>query len=146
MSTMPEPFKTVQDAIIDSLEDQGIGGVDYMPVTLSKVPGSYLSVTDVEVVNAGHADQGELRVGMIRYELNYYVRFDGEPRIATVNALTGVDSIIAACESATLGGRVRDCKIDRISVDPVQMANDQRKMLLVQATLLVRPAPYARAA
>lgn len=139
---MPTPFSTVQNALKTKLEAQGLAVYLYHPVaSLPKVPAVYLQATDV-VADYMRADQGEIKIGEINYKARYYVRLDKDALLAHEDAYLGVKRIMAALGDASLGGKVRDIRLERVTLDPVQMESDQRPMLLVEADLVVRPAQY----
>lgn len=139
---MPTPFSTIQTALKTKMQAQGLSVYEYHPVaSLPKVPAVYLQATDV-VADYMRADQGEVRIGEISYKARFYVRLDKDARLAHEDAYLGLKRIMAALRDASLGGAVRDARLERISIDPVQMESDQRPMLLVEADLVVRPAQY----
>lgn len=139
---MPTPFSTIQTALKTKMQAQGLSVYEYHPVaSLPKVPAVYLQATDV-VADYMRADQGEVRIGEISYKARFYVRLDKDARLAHEDAYLGLKRIMAALGDASLGGAVRDARLERISIDPVQMESDQRPMLLVEADLVVRPAQY----
>lgn len=139
---MPAPFSTIQTALKSKLQAQGLTVYEYHPVgSLPKVPAVYLQATDA-TADYMRADQGEVRIGEIAYKARYYVRLDKDARLAHEDAYFGVRRIMAALGDASLGGVVRDVRLERVSIDPVQMESDQRPMLLVEADLVVKPAQY----
>lgn len=139
--TMPEPFATIQSAIAAKLLVEGITCYDHLPLELYGVPSAYLSVTDA-VPDYGRADQGELTIGQVPYSLKYFVSLEGDERVATMQAYSGVRAIYRAFTGATLGGLVRDARIERVAVDMVEFGTNRRPMLLVEATLQIRPRQY----
>lgn len=139
---MPTPFSTIQAALKTKLQAQGLTVYEYHPMaSLPKVPAAYLQVTDA-TADYMRADQGELKLGEVLYKIRYYVRLDKDARLAHEDAYLGIKRIAAALTDATLGGEVRDARLDRISLDPVQMESDQRPMLLVECDLSIKPAQY----
>ena len=140
-----EPFSRIQSALIDVLGDAGIDCYDYPPVELRKADAAYLSVTDVYATRGGRHDQGDARIGSVRYEISHFVRLDGDPRKAYARAYADADKIMQALSSATLGGRVADCRLDdRIGIDPVNVGREQRPAIMVQAVVIVSPGAYTR--
>lgn len=139
---MPTPFSTIQTALKTKMQAQGLTVYEYHPVgSLPKVPAVYLQATDV-AADYMRADQGEVRIGEISYKARFYVRLDKDARLSHEDAYLGVKRMMAALRDASLGGAVRDARLERISIDPVQMESDQRPMLLVEADLTIRPAQY----
>jgi hypothetical protein len=141
-TTMPEPFKTIQEAIVAALLAESITCYDHLPLELYGVPSAYLSATDT-VADYMRSDQGEVKIGRVPYSLKYFVSLEGDERVATVQAYSGLRAIHRALAEATLDGSVRDVRIERTSVDMVEFGKQQRPMLLVEATLDVRPTSYA---
>ena len=140
---MPTPFSTIQSALKTKMQAQGLTVYEYHPVgNLPKVPAVYLQATDV-TADYMRANQGEVRIGEISYKARYYVRLDKDAKLSHEDAYLGVRRIMASLLDASLGGKVRDVRLERISIDPVQMESDQRPMLLVEADLVVKPAQYA---
>lgn len=139
---MPEPFKTIQDAIVAKLLVEGITCYDHHPLELYGVPSAYLQASDA-LPDYERADQGEVKIGRVPYTLRYYVSLEQDPKVAHEQAYEGVRKIYRAFASATLGGTVRDAAIDRVSIDPVEMGSDGRPLFLVEATVSIRPASYA---
>lgn len=137
-TTMPEPFKTIQDAIIAELLAVGMTCYDHLPLELYGVPSAYLSATDA-VTGYGRSDQGELTIGQIPYSLKYFVSLEGNERVAHVQAYEGVATIYSAFVDASLSGRVRDARIEACSIDMVEFGKNARPMLLVEASLVVKP-------
>lgn len=144
MSTpsMPEPFKTVQDAIIAKLADDGITCHDHRPVELYGVPSAYLVAADVGA-DYMRAAQGEVGIGSVTYRLQYFVDFAESEQVATAVALGGVRKIFAALAAGTLGGKVRACEITDCRIDPIEWGAGRRPMLMVDVGVMVRPAQYA---
>lgn len=140
--TMPEPFATVQGAIIDRLAAEGITAYDHRPVELYGVPSAYLVASDV-AASYRRADQGEIGVGSVSYQLQYFVDFGESEQVATAVALSGVRSIFAALSGATLGGKVRDCTIESVRIDPIEWGAGRRPMLMVDVAVVVKPAQYS---
>lgn len=140
--TMPEPFATIHDAITDKLATEGITCYDHLPLELYGVPSAYLSAQDVTAAEY-RADQGELLIGYASYSLKYFVSLEQDARIAWNQAYDGVRSVYRAFAGASLGGRVRDARVERVSIDPVEMGSNRRPMLLVEATVLIKPAQYS---
>lgn len=139
---MPTPFSTIQTALKTKLVAQGLSVYEYHPAGhLPKVPAVYMQATDA-VPDYMRADQGEVKLGEIAYKLYYYVRLDKDARLAHEDAYLGVKRIAAALSDASLGMKVRDARMERISVDMVQMESDQRPMLMVEVDLVVKPATY----
>lgn len=139
---MPTPFSTIQTALRAKLEAQGLAVYEYHPVgSLPKVPAVYLAATDV-TADYMRADQGEVKIGEVAYKARYYVRLDKDARLSHEDAYLGVKRIMAALGDASLGGVVRDTRLERVTIDPVQMESDQRPMLLVEADLVVKPIAY----
>lgn len=139
---MPTPFSTIQTALKTKLTAQGLSVYEYHPVgSLPKVPAVYLQATDA-TADYLRTDQGEAMIGEVAYKARYYVRLDKDARLAHEDAYLGVKRIVAALSDASLGGLVRDARLERISIDPVQMESDQRPMLMVEADLVIRPAQY----
>jgi hypothetical protein len=142
MSTiMPEPFKTVQDAIISKLETEGITCYDHFPIELYGVPSAYLQAQDV-MPDYQRADQGEVKIGSINFALRYFVSLEGDIRVAHVQAYEGIRKVYRAFSGATLGGVVRDAMIERVSIDPVELGASRRPMLLVETIVNIRPSSY----
>lgn len=140
---MPTPFSTIQTALKTKMQAQGLSVYEYHPVgSLPKVPAVYLQATDASA-DYMRADQGDVRLGEISYKARYYVRLDKDARLAHEDAYLGVKRIVASLSDASLGGAVRDARIVRVSIDPVQMESDQRPMLMVEADLVVKPAQYS---
>lgn len=140
--TMPAPFSTIQSALKTKLQAQGLSVYEYHPVgSLPKVPAVYLQATDV-AANYMRSDQGDLKIGEVNYKARYYVRLDKNARLAHEDAYIGVRRMMAALADTTLGGKVRDVRLERMSIDPVQMESDQRPMLLVEVDLVIKPGQY----
>lgn len=139
---MPEPFATVQNAIIDRLAGEGVTAYDHRPIELYGLPSAYLVAGDIAPAYM-RADQGKIGVGSITYQLQFYVDFGESEQVATAVALDGVRRIFAALGSATLGGKVRDCAIDSVRIDPVEWGASRRPMLLVDVGVRVKPAQYS---
>lgn len=139
--TMPEPFATIHAGIAAQLLAEGITCYDHLPLELYGAPSAYLTATDM---TAGYmkAGQGELLIGMVPYSLKYFVSLEGDPRVAWAQAYSGVRSMYRAFANATLDGAVRDLAFERVSIDPVEMGANRRPMLLVEATLQVKPGQY----
>lgn len=140
--TMPEPFATVQRAIIDRLADEGVTAFDHRPVELYGLPSAYLVAGDI-APSYMRADQGEVLIGSVSYALQFYVDFSDAEQVATAVALDGVRRIFAALSSATLGGKVRDCTIESVRIDPIEWGAARRPMLLVDVGVVVKPAQYS---
>lgn len=140
-TTMPEPFATIQTAVIAQLLAQDITCYDHMPFELYGVPSAYLVPTDAQA-DYGRADQGEVAIGATTYALRYFVSLEGSERAASVQSLEGVRAIYRAFHDATLGGAVRDARIDRMSIDPVEFGRDARPMLMVEADITIKPRTY----
>lgn len=140
-TTMPEPFASIQTAIVAALATEDITCYDYEPLELFGAPSAYLRATDASA-DYGRAHQGELFIGLVPYSLKYFVSLERNERNATAQAYDGVRSMFSAFADATLGGAVRDIRVERVSIDPVEMGADRRPMLLVEASLQVRPAQY----
>lgn len=138
---MPEPFATIQTAIIDKLADESITCHDHHPLELYGVPSAYLQAQDA-LADYERADQGEVKIGKVPYSLRYYVSLEQDPKVAHEQAYEGVRKIYRAFAGATLGGMVKDARVERISIDPVVFGNENRPMLLVEATVEVKPASY----
>lgn len=139
---MPEPFATIEAAIIARLDTEGVKCYDHQPLELYGVPSAYLQVTDA-VPDYARADQGEVSIGLVSYSLKYFVSLEGDERIATIQANAGVRAVYRAFAAASLGGSVRDARIERVSIDPVEFGRDRRPMLLVEAMVQVKPRAYA---
>lgn len=137
-TTMPEPFKTIQEAIVAELAAVGMTCYDHLPLELYGVPSAYLSATDAQA-SYGRSDQGELTIGQVPYSLKYFVSLEGDERVATVQAYAGVAAIYSAFTDASLSGRVRDARIEACSIDMVEFGKNARPMLLVEATLQIKP-------
>jgi hypothetical protein len=138
---MPEPFETIQDAIIAELADEGITCYNHHPIELYPIPSAYLQATDAHP-DYERADQGEVKIGRIPYALRYYVSLEGSEEVAHEQAYEGVRKIYRAFAAAGLGGRVRDARIERVSIDPVEYGREGRPMLLVEASVEIRPTSY----
>jgi hypothetical protein len=138
---MPEPFKTVQDAIIARLAAQGITCYDHHPIELYGVPSAYLSVSDA---TAGYmrADQGEVLLGSIEYKLRYYASLEQSVQVAHAIIYSGMRSVMAAFNHSTLGGEVADASVERMAVDPVQSGPNNKPMLLLEVDVRVKPKQY----
>lgn len=139
--TMPEPFATIHAAVSAKLLVEGMTCYDHLPLELYGVPSAYLTVTDA-LPDYGRADQGELTIGQVPYSLKYFVSLEGDERVATMQAYSGVRSIYRAFTGASLGGLVRDARIDRVTVDMVEFGTNRRPMLLVEASLQIKPRQY----
>lgn len=140
---MPAPFSTIQTALKTKLVAQGLSVYEYHPAGhLPKVPAVYMQASDA-IPDYMRVDQGEVKLGEISYKLYYYTRLDKDARLAHEDAYLGVKRIVAALSDASLGLKVRDARIERVSIDMVQMESDQRPMLLVEADLTIKPAQYA---
>jgi len=138
---MPEPFDTIQQAIIAKLALEGVTCYDHQPASLYGTPSAYLVVTDAPP-DYRRSDQGEIAIGSVSYSLRYYVDFSDGEQVAYAVAYTGIRKLYAGLSSGTLGGSVRACEIQRVDVDPVEFGANQRPMLLVEFSLVVRPAQY----
>lgn len=138
---MPEPFDVIQDAIIAKLLTESITCYNHHPIELYGVPSAYLQVTDA-LPDYERADQGEVKIGKVAYTLRYYVSLEQDVMVAHEQAYEGIRKIYRACSTASLGGAVRDARIERVSIDPVEFGRDARPMLLVEATIECRPASY----
>lgn len=139
---MPAPFSTIQLALRTKLEAQGLSVYEYHPAGhLPKVPAVYMQATDA-VPDYMRADQGEVKLGEIAYKLYYYTRLDKDARLSHEDAYLGVRRIMKALGDATLGGVVRDTRLERMSIDMVQMESDQRPMLMVEVDLVAKPGAY----
>lgn len=139
---MPTPFSTIQTALRAKLEAQGLSVYEYHPAGhLPKVPAVYMQATDA-TPDYMRADQGEVKLGEIAYKIYYYTRMDKDARLAHEDAYLGIKRIVAALSDASLGLKVRDARLERVSLDMVQMDSDQRPMLMVEADLTIKPAQY----
>jgi hypothetical protein len=139
---MPEPFDTIQDAIVSKLLTEGITCYNHAPLELYGVPSAYLQATDA-TADYERADQGEVKIGAVSYTLRYYVSLEQDPLVAHEQAYSGVRSLFRAFAGATLGGVVKDARIMRTSIDPVEFGRDARPMLMVEADLSIKPASYS---
>lgn len=139
---MPEPFATIQSAIIAKLSTESITCYDHHPIELYGVPSAYLQVTDA-LPDYERADQGEVKIGLVSYVLRYYVSLEQDPKVAHEQAYEGVRKFYRAFGGARLNNTVLDARIERISIDPVEFGRDARPMLMVEATVQIRPASYS---
>lgn len=140
---MPEPFDTIQQAIITKLDAGSMKCYDHMPLELYATPSAYLQPTDAvpAYLTTGHGDVG---IGEVPYALRYFVSLEQDPRRAWVVALDGVRAIYDAFEDTTLGGQVRSASLARgVSIDAVEMGKSSRPMLMVEAIVTVKPTQYA---
>lgn len=139
---MPTPFSTIQSALKTKMQAQSLSVFEYHPVgNLPKVPAIYLQAVDA-VPDYFQVDQGELQIGEIDYKIRYYVRLDKDARLAHEDAYLGMKRVFASFTDATLGGKVRDARITRSSIDMVQLDNDQRPLLLVEIDATIKPGRY----
>lgn len=139
---MPEPFATIQSAIIAKLATESITCYDHHPLELYGVPSAYLQATDA-LPDYERADQGEVKIGMVPYLLRYYVSLEQDPKVAHEQAYEGVRKIYRAFAGARLNNTVLDARIERVAIDPVEVGSNARPMLLVEASVQIRPASYA---
>jgi hypothetical protein len=139
---MPEPFATIHAAVAAKLLTEGITCHDHLPLELYGSPSAYLTATDAQA-GSYRSDQGELLIGLIPYSLKYFVSLEGDPQVAWAQAYSGARAMYRAFAAASLGGAVRDARIDRVSFDPVEMGSNRRPMLLVEASVLIKPTQYA---
>jgi hypothetical protein len=139
---MPEPFETIQDAIISRLSAESITCYNHAPLELYAVPSAYLQATDA-IADYERADQGEVKIGRVNYVLRYYVSLEQDPMVAHEQAYEGIRKLYRAFAGATLSGTVKDARIERTSIDPVEFGRDARPMLMVEADLVIRPASYS---
>lgn len=143
MTTFVEPFKTIQDAIISVLDDEGITCYDYHPVDgLMPVPSAYLTPADI-AADYERSDQGEIMIGRVDYKLRYYVSLEGDAQVAYQQIASGARSVMAAFASNLLGGEVRSASIERMAIDPVSQQSNGRPMLLLECDITIRPGVYA---
>ena len=140
--TFVEPFETIQQAILAELSDEGITAYDHFPIELYPIPSAYLMASDI-LPDYARSDQGEVAIGRVDYSLRYFVPFDGDPLVAHRLVLEGARKVFRAVASATLANRVQGVSVDRVSIDPVQNASNDRPMLLLEVVLQVRPGHYA---
>lgn len=138
---MPEPFEAIQTAIIARLQAESITCYNHHPIELYGVPSAYLQAQDA-LPDYERADQGEVKIGKVPYSLRYYVSLEQDPLVAHEQAYEGIRKIFRAFSGALLGGAVKDARIERVSIDPVEYGAQARPMLLVEATVEVRPASY----
>lgn len=139
--TFVEPFETIQQAILTKLAAEGVTAYDHLPIELYPIPSAYLMAADI-VPDYARSDQGEVAIGRVDYTLRYFVPFDGDPLVAHRLVLEGARKVMRAVSSATLGMEVQGASVDRMSIDPVQDATNDRPMLLLEVVLQVRPGHY----
>ena len=142
MTDFVEPFESIHDALKTRFTAEGVTAFDYHPVALRDPNGVYMQVADV-LADVSRADQGELEIGQVQYKLRYYARLDKDPREAHRDAYAFLHKAYAVFADASLGGAVRDARLDRASIDPVQLNMSDRPMLMVELDATIRPRHYA---
>ena len=144
MSEFAEPFDTIQKAIIGRCSAAGLTVYPYL--SLSPTVGSgYLHFNQPRPEQM-RADQGETRIGLVVYQLHVYESLLNDPLEAQKRTSMVCARVYKAFADASLGGKVRDARIDQMTVDAVQLAQGDKPAMLVDATLHVRPAPHTQPA
>lgn len=141
-----EPFDTVEAAIESAVAGTLPEAVflRYEPDAMPSLPACTLIPTDVQPEQRGH-DQG-FTVGLIRYELRIYTRFNKDPRLAwddAKNQLRDVFDALGADRSLTRA--VSSIDIESSSFSVVTAVADGHRELMTEIVLVVRPRFVASA-
>jgi hypothetical protein len=137
-----EPFDTIDTAIIDAFDAEGLTVYPYEAQTIPKHPAGTL-VPDIVMPSDMHQgfDQG-FAIGQCDYTLRIYHRADKNAAVAWQDARANLRlafDVLGADRS--LGGAVRSIDIVSTSFQPVIAQADGREELMVEIRLVVIPKP-----
>jgi hypothetical protein len=140
--TTIEPFDTIETAIIEAFDAEGLAVYPYEAETIAKHPAGTL-VPELVTPNDTYQgpDQG-FSIGACEYVLRIYHRADKNAALAWRDARANLRlafDVLGADRS--LGGAVRSVDIVSTSFQPVIAQADGRAELMVEVRLLVMPKP-----